>query len=551
MGWAGRSPSRADAEDHLVRLAGGDVRKALTALEAAAGSAMAQGSAEIDLATAERAVDVAAVRYDRDGDAHYDVTSAFIKSMRGSDVDAALHWLARMLVAGEDARFIARRMVIFASEDVGMADPAALTVATAAAQAVEYVGLPEAQLNLAQAVIHLATAPKSNSVTTAIGAAMADVRAGRGGPVPRGLRDAHYAGARGLGHGGYRYPHDDQRGVVTQQYVPDDLVGMDYYRPSQHGAERAVAARLPLLRRHVRGCDDVHRRRPGRAAAGERSGRRPPIGQRQAGRRQWQRYAPGRNTSEIARIGPAGGRPGRTADPPAKGRRWGRGRPMPTHRRSRPSVARSSAGSTICVRPSSSAWTSGPGRGSGRRAGGSAPGPGGRRPPAGPSGVEPPVGGPPRRSRRPPDRGASPAPGNGPGRGFPAPRRRDVQPGLRPPPNRTCRGPAPARRRPAGRPVSPGVAPARRRPSRPAPRSGPGRPARAPFRPPGRSVPGGLRRRPAAGRPGRLPATRAGRSRAGRGRRPAAVRRARSLGRPADRPAPGAPWHVDAAGTAR
>ncbi|MGX4655364.1 replication-associated recombination protein A [Micromonospora sp. SCSIO 07396] len=253
-GLAGTLTLATDAEDHLVRLAGGDVRKALTALEAAAASATALGVDRIDLATTEQAVDVAAVRYDRDGDAHYDVTSAFIKSMRGSDVDAALHWLARMLIAGEDARFVARRMVIFASEDVGMADPSALSVATAAAHAVEYVGLPEAQLNLAQAVIHLATAPKSNSATTALGAAMADVRAGRGGAVPRGLRDAHYAGARGLGHGtGYRYPHDDQRGVVTQQYAPDDLVGTDYYRPSGHGAERSVAARLPLLRRIVRG----------------------------------------------------------------------------------------------------------------------------------------------------------------------------------------------------------------------------------------------------------------------------------------------------------
>jgi putative ATPase len=243
-----------EAEEHLVRLAGGDVRKALTALEAAAASAAAQGATEIDLATAEKAVDIAAVRYDRDGDAHYDVTSAFIKSMRGSDPDAALHWLARMLVAGEDPRFIARRIVIFASEDVGMADPQALLVATAAAQAVQNVGLPEAQLNLAQAVVHLATAPKSNSVTTALGAAMADVRAGRGGAVPPGLRDAHYSGSRGLGHGkGYRYPHDDTRGVVKQQYVPDDLIGEDYYRPTDHGAERAVAERLPRLRRIVRG----------------------------------------------------------------------------------------------------------------------------------------------------------------------------------------------------------------------------------------------------------------------------------------------------------
>jgi putative ATPase len=243
-----------EAEDHLVRLAAGDVRKALTALEAAAASAQAQGVTEIDVATAEKAVDVAAVRYDRAGDAHYDVISAFIKSMRGSDVDAALHWLARMLVAGEDPRFVARRLVIFASEDVGMADPTALLVATAAAQAVQLIGLPEAQLHLAQATVHLATAPKSNAVTTALGAALADVREGLAGPVPRHLRDAHYPGAKGLGHGtGYRYPHDDPRGVVTQQYPPDDAVGRDYYQPTGHGAERAVAERLPKLRRLVRG----------------------------------------------------------------------------------------------------------------------------------------------------------------------------------------------------------------------------------------------------------------------------------------------------------
>ncbi|NJC66287.1 replication-associated recombination protein A [Planosporangium flavigriseum] len=253
-GLAGAVTLAADAEDHLVRLAGGDTRKALTALEAAAGGALAVGATEIDLPTAEKAVDVAALRYDRAGDAHYDVVSAFIKSMRGSDADAALHWLARMLVAGEDPRFIARRMVIFASEDVGMADPTALVAANAAAAAVEYVGMPEVQLNLAQAVIHLATAPKSNAVTTAIFTAMADVRAGMAGPVPRHLRDAHYSGSRGLGHGvGYAYPHDDARGVVTQQYPPDDVVGRDYYRPTSHGAERALAERLPRLRRIVRG----------------------------------------------------------------------------------------------------------------------------------------------------------------------------------------------------------------------------------------------------------------------------------------------------------
>jgi putative ATPase len=243
-----------DAAEHLVRLAGGDVRKALTALEAAASSASAAGASRIDLPMAEKAVDVAALRYDRAGDAHYDVVSAFIKSMRGSDADAALHYLARMLAAGEDARFVARRMVIFASEDIGMADPMALLVANAAAHAVEFVGLPEAQLNLAQAVIHLATAPKSNAVVAAIGAALADVRSGAAGPVPVHLRDGHYPGAKGLGHGaGYRYPHDDPRGVVTQQYPPDELVGREYYRPGEHGAERAVATRLPKLRRIVRG----------------------------------------------------------------------------------------------------------------------------------------------------------------------------------------------------------------------------------------------------------------------------------------------------------
>jgi putative ATPase len=256
-GCAGAVTLAPAAEDHLVRLAGGDVRKALTALEAAANSATAQGDSEIDVATTERAIDVAALRYDRSGDAHYDVVSAFIKSMRGSDVDAALHWLARMLVAGEDARFIARRLVIFASEDVGLADPAALGVATAAAAAVERVGLPEAQINLAQAVIHLATAPKSNAVVAAIGAAMADVRAGRGGPVPAHLRDAHYAGAGSLGSGvGYSYPHDDPRGVVRQRYAPAELANREYYQPSHHGAERAVAERLPKLRRIVRGAAD-------------------------------------------------------------------------------------------------------------------------------------------------------------------------------------------------------------------------------------------------------------------------------------------------------
>jgi putative ATPase len=252
-GLAGKVTLEQDAEDHLVRLAGGDVRKALTALEAAAAGATALGVTQIDLSVAEAALDQTALRYDRDGDQHYDVVSAFIKSMRGSDVDAALHYLARMLMAGEDPRFIARRMVIFASEDVGLADPTALVAATAAAHAVEYVGLPEARLNLAQGVIHLATAPKSNAVILAIEEALADVRSGRGGAVPRHLRDAHYPGSRGLGHGaGYVYPHDDPRGVVTQRYAPDDVAGREYYRPSGHGAERGLAERLAKLRTVVR-----------------------------------------------------------------------------------------------------------------------------------------------------------------------------------------------------------------------------------------------------------------------------------------------------------
>ncbi|MET8758721.1 replication-associated recombination protein A [Lentzea sp. NPDC004782] len=243
-----------DAEDHLVRLAGGDARRSLTALEAAADSAVASNSGVITLALLESTVDKAAVRYDRDGDQHYDVTSAFIKSIRGSDVDAALHYLARMIEAGEDPRFIARRLVIHASEDVGMADPTALQTCVAAAQAVQLIGLPECALNLAQATIHLATAPKSNAVTTAIGAAIADVRKGAIGAVPPHLRDGHYAGAAKLGNAqGYRYPHDVPEGVLTQQYAPDDLVGRDYYEPTGRGAERAVAERLPRLRRVIRG----------------------------------------------------------------------------------------------------------------------------------------------------------------------------------------------------------------------------------------------------------------------------------------------------------
>ncbi len=236
-----------EAADHLVRLAGGDARRALTYLEAAALGLPAGG--RIDTPALERAVDRAAVRYDRDGDQHYDVISAFIKSMRGSDVDAALHYLARMIEAGEDPRFIARRLIVHASEDVGMADPTALQTAVAAAQAVEFVGLPEARINLAQAVIHISLAPKSNAVIKAIGAADADVRAGLAGAVPAHLRDAHYPGAGKVGHGqGYLYPHDFDDGVVPQRHAPDSVADRRYYQPSRHGLEARVAERAERIR---------------------------------------------------------------------------------------------------------------------------------------------------------------------------------------------------------------------------------------------------------------------------------------------------------------
>ena len=243
-GLGGKVAMDDDALGHLVRLAGGDGRRALTYLEAAA-----LGIDTIDTQTLERAVDKAAVRYDRDGDQHYDVISAFIKSMRGSDADAALHYLARMIEAGEDPRFIARRLIVHASEDVGMADPTALQTAVAAAQAVEFVGLPEARINLAQAVIHIALAPKSNAVVKAIGAAQADVQAGLIGAVPNHLRDAHYPGAKRLGHGkGYVYPHDVAEGIVGQQYAPDEVNGRAYYEPSSHGMEARFSERSRLIR---------------------------------------------------------------------------------------------------------------------------------------------------------------------------------------------------------------------------------------------------------------------------------------------------------------
>ena len=247
-----------DGRDHLVRLAAGDARRALTFLEAAAGvaeDALAPGTARpevlpITLAHCEQAVARAAVRYDRTGDQHYDVASALIKSMRGSDVDAALHYLARMLEAGEDPRVIARRVVIAASEDIGLADPSALQTAVAAMHAVAQIGMPEARIILAQAVVHNALAPKSNAAYTGINDAIADVRAGKGGPVPVHLRGSGYAGAARLGHGkGYVYAHDEADAVAAQQYLPDDLHGStDYYRPTDRGFEGRLQERWTWLK---------------------------------------------------------------------------------------------------------------------------------------------------------------------------------------------------------------------------------------------------------------------------------------------------------------
>ncbi|SNT43376.1 replication-associated recombination protein A [Actinacidiphila glaucinigra] len=243
-----------DTEEHLLRIAGGDARRALTALEAGAGAALAKGEPEISLSTLEETVDRAAVKYDRDGDQHYDVASALIKSIRGSDVDAALHYLARMIEAGEDPRFIARRLMISASEDIGLADPTALPTAVAAAQAVAMIGFPEAALTLSHATIALALAPKSNAATTAIGAALADVRAGKAGPVPSHLRDSHYKGAAKLGHGtGYQYPHDLPGAIAAQQYAPDEIHGRRYYEPTRYGAEARYADVLERVRGRLAG----------------------------------------------------------------------------------------------------------------------------------------------------------------------------------------------------------------------------------------------------------------------------------------------------------
>ncbi|WP_179548431.1 replication-associated recombination protein A [Herbiconiux flava] len=280
-GLAGTVELDPEARAAIIRMASGDARRALTALEASAGTALAaaegagaaghdgdEGDDEDDddregdehplpvitPEVLEQSVDRALLRYDRNGDEHYDVISAFIKSVRGSDVDASLHYLARMFEAGEDPRFIARRVIILAAEDIGIADPQALPIAVAAAEAVQMIGMPEGRLPLAEAVVYLATAPKSNAAYMGINAAIADVKAGNFGRVPKHLRDAHYAGAKRLGHGkGYKYPHDSDVGVVKQQYLPDELTGKVYYDPTDHGHEREVSARLAKLRDITRG----------------------------------------------------------------------------------------------------------------------------------------------------------------------------------------------------------------------------------------------------------------------------------------------------------
>jgi putative ATPase len=234
-----------DALSFLTEISDGDARRALTALEVGVLSTD-ERPVSFTLAVAEESIQRKALDYDATGDAHYDVTSAFIKSMRGSDPDAAIYWLARMLEAGEEPRFIARRIVICASEDVGNADPQALMVATAALQAVEFVGLPECQLALSQAVTYIATAPKSNAATLAIGRAREDVRSGRTLPVPKHLRDTHYRGAEQFGHGeGYQYSHDSPMGWVPQRYLPE---GRRYYEPVDRGHEAMIRQRLEALR---------------------------------------------------------------------------------------------------------------------------------------------------------------------------------------------------------------------------------------------------------------------------------------------------------------
>jgi putative ATPase len=258
-GLAGNFRVEADAMMALVRFSSGDARRALTALDAAAAVALSrlgEASPPVEILGEDisRAVDRALLRYDRDGDEHYDVISAFIKSIRGSDPDAALHYLARMIEAGEDPRFIARRLIISAAEDIGLAQPQALALAVAAADAVALIGMPEGRIPLAEATVYLATSPKSNAAYLGINEALTDVREGKSGVVPTHLRDASYTGAKSLGHGaGYVYPHNDPLGIVRQQYLPDSLAGRVYYTPTTHGQERDIAERLDRLRAILRG----------------------------------------------------------------------------------------------------------------------------------------------------------------------------------------------------------------------------------------------------------------------------------------------------------
>ena len=273
-GLAGRVSVDDDAVDEIIRMSSGDARKALTILEAAASAVDGDGRM-IDVGVVGRVMDVATVRYDRDGDDHYDVASAFIKSMRGSDVDASLHYLARMLRAGEDPRFIARRIMIASAEEVGMAAPQILQVTVAAAQAVAMVGMPEARIILSEAVIAVATARKSNASYEAINKALADVDSGHIGPVPRHLRNAPTALMASWGnHQGYIYAHDVPGAVAAQQYMPDDLLGTEYYHPHDRGYEREVGARLAVVR-SILASASAHGE-PGSASPGNKPGRNKP-----------------------------------------------------------------------------------------------------------------------------------------------------------------------------------------------------------------------------------------------------------------------------------
>ena len=260
-GFAGSVTLAEGVMEQLVRRAAGDARRALTALEAAVSVAQRRDadSPQISLDDLEEALDVALVAYDRDGDQHYDVISAFIKSVRGSDADAALHYLARMVEAGEDPRFIARRLVILAAEDIGLADPQGLVVATAAADAVAFIGMPEGRIPLAEATVYLALAPKSNAAYRGINQAISDLREGKTGAIPPHLRDAHYPGSARLGHGeGYRYSHDDPHGVSRQDYLPESLRGTQYYRPTERGQEADLSARYRRLRSIIDGTEPDH-----------------------------------------------------------------------------------------------------------------------------------------------------------------------------------------------------------------------------------------------------------------------------------------------------